>query len=84
MTRAVALNTGARTDWFPPEVKPVRRGVYERDLMQVFPWKVRYSWWNGKAWCGWAETVDAAYCNRQRGVSSIQSAAWRGLARKPK
>jgi hypothetical protein len=35
------------TDWFPPDVKPVRAGVYEIDRGMK---RDCYSYWNGEAW----------------------------------
>ena len=45
------------TDWFPPEVKPVRVGVYQRDYQDDFPEIPSYSYWNGEAFCFCEETA---------------------------
>lgn len=63
------------TPWFPPEVKPVRVGVYRVAYG-------RYAMWNGSKW-GYAHSTieyasaypfyDCAWPDKQ----------WRGLASKP-
>jgi len=64
------------TGWFPPEVKPVHRGVYE-----VFD-EGSYAYWSGKLW-GWTvlSVASAAACRTPRGAS--QHKTWRGLAQQP-
>jgi hypothetical protein len=69
MSRAPKL-----TPWFPPEVKPVRKGWYARD----FGWRpsVREpepQYWNGTAWFYgdmWPEHGDKA---------EQQNREWRGI-----
>jgi hypothetical protein len=64
------------TDWFPPDVKPVRVGWYESP----------YQYWTHSYWCGthWTESscdmtgqTDPSY------RSAKQKRKWRGLAEKP-
>lgn len=70
------------TPWYPPEIEPVRVGVYERDNSQ-HAMAGRFSYWNGQVWCGWGGTVSIAHWNGKRNhVSSAQHLPWRGLARK--
>lgn len=67
-----------RTQWFPVHIKPVRRGVYERS----YGCGIRFAYWNGFVWGGFATRIDHAYDNRKF-PSGHQDAAWRGLAEKP-
>jgi len=53
-----------KTDWYPPNIKPVREGLYEvgSDELSV---KV---WWNGRQWI------------RGNGTAlPLQEVCWRGL-----
>jgi hypothetical protein len=64
------------TDWFPGSVKPVRKGVYQREYTYgkaKFPF---YCYWNGKQWHASANTVDGAACNF---LAPNQSLPWRGV-----
>lgn len=72
------------TKWYPAEVKPVRKGLYQRDfaLVSGHGITIRFSYWNGRFWGGWAEHPIAAMKNRRQ-ASSTQSIPWRGLASKP-
>jgi hypothetical protein len=64
------------TPWFPADVKPVRKGVYERAFFaREFP-----SYWNGKQWGVCCFDRDDAYDYRQH-RSEHQRLPWRGLAR---
>ena len=59
------------TDWFPPEVKPVRAGVY-------YCGALGYAHWNGTRWGAWQDTPLLArkfpdYEN------SVQDKWWRAL-----
>ena len=69
------------TPWFPPEVKPVRKGVYEiRDdsLGMTF-----YAYWSGYFFGGgMCERQDAADARWAFTINDSVS-AWRGLAEKP-
>lgn len=69
------------TPWFPGDVKPTRKGVYEvsEDNNR---W---YSYWNGKTW-GWISMwPDIAYDRRNNfKFSPKQMGDWRGLAQDPK
>lgn len=66
------------TKWIPGNVKPVRKGVYQRGYATAG----RYCLWDGKVWCVFADTPeDAADCKGV--VSAVQDLPWRGLAEKP-
>lgn len=67
------------TPWYPGDVKPVRVGVYERDHVH----DVRYSYWNGHYWGGWAKKRTHARNNKDA-PSALQSIPWRGIARTPR
>jgi len=67
------------THWFPSKTKPVRFGIYERKLRTI---GIRYAWWNGEWWGGFASDYQHAV-NNQTFRSGHQDGAWRGLARKP-
>lgn len=69
------------TDWFPPDVKPVRVGLYE-----VKPWPNKiekvYSYWNGRQWGFRCEQkFDANLYAQNKALGPIGK--WRGLAKKP-
>lgn len=69
----------ARTAWFPTHVLPARTGVYERDFGTI---GVRFAYWTGKYWGGFAMLHSHAV--RNRGFPTGHTVArWRGLARKP-
>lgn len=81
MTRSVALNTGARTDWFSSEIAPVREGVYEVEYGQP-PVAERFAHWNGSFWgfrCG--NVGDAFHYRKEEACGSIYR--WRGLTEEP-
>ena len=66
------------TPWFPPDVKPVRRGWYLRDYLSG----PAYSHWNGARWSGGClNLIDRAFVKHH--PSHDQSMQWRGLAEKP-
>ena len=65
------------TDWFPGDVKPVRKGVYERNSLTG-----KYSFWTGTHWClGFVSMIQAS--GSKTGSSCDQKASWRGLASDP-
>lgn len=67
------------TEWFPGDVKPARKGVYERELNAAN----RFSYWNGEKWMSSGFTPAEAM--RHYGlVSDWQFKGWRGLASDPK
>jgi hypothetical protein len=69
------------TPWFPPEVKPVRTGVYETDLSLGKP---TYQHWTGKYWCYYCSNPEAAALDKNSQLrSSRQRSPWRGLNKQP-
>ncbi len=64
------------TPWFPSEIKPVHKGVYQT-LNDNY-----YAYWSGKFW-GWTvhSVASAAACRTPRGANQLKT--WRGLAEKP-
>jgi hypothetical protein len=73
------------TPWFPPEVKPARKGVY---IGSIFRDDGLYRYWDGVAWSFPEESPQEAYRYRKdgkRGHSEIsEDVEWRGLARRPR
>jgi len=66
-----------RTRWFPSDVYPVRKGVYEIEHAgHVF-----FSYWNGVNWGLREYTEKEAYYWRVTPTSGPVS-AWRGLVRR--
>jgi len=67
------------TPWFPGDVKPARKGVYETDA-EISDREPCYQFWDGSRWgaCGFSPR----YC-KQPGdwVSRHQSPKWRGRAK---
>lgn len=64
------------TDWYPPEVKPVRVGFYQRKYISAAALETP-DYWNGKKW----------FVCPGPGMLTFEARAalqWRGLARKPK
>lgn len=75
----------AKTDWFPPEVKPVYPGVYPTRLLTAPTglWLLEgWSRWDGKEWAPQYLTMEAAACTRAA-PSIMQNRQWRGLAENP-
>lgn len=76
-----------RTPWYPASIPPVRKGLYERDHTKSrfgpgrYP--IRFSYWTGSRWGGWAANPEAAFANKKN-ESWDQQIPWRGLAGKPK
>lgn len=67
------------TPWFPSKVKPVRIGIYERRIPGV---GIRYAWWNGAWWGGFATNLIHAVNNQTFGTGH-RYAQWRGLVCRP-
>lgn len=65
-----------KTEWFPSDIKPKRKGVYEvRSCVGT-----GYAIWNGKAW-GWTEhSVKRAY-EVSEGFGAEQNKEWRGVVK---
>ena len=68
------------TDWFAGSVKPVRKGVYEREYIYGKAKIPYFCYWDGKYWFLASSTVDGAEKNFQFGnVAPNQSLRWRGV-----
>lgn len=73
MTATIAQEV---TEWFPPEITPVRPGIYQ--LLNTSTDMIFYSRWNGSAWCvGCLEAKFAATFSRPSVVQFKWP--WRGL-----
>lgn len=57
-----------KTEWFPPEIKPVYVGLYE----QIYKGSTVTDlyWWDGKQWC---------FTNQRSWACASQDREWRGL-----
>lgn len=67
--------------WFRGVLKPVRVGIYNRELTQTG--FVGYAYWDGVKWYSIKSTADGAvYAYKNRLVSStdVAQSKWRGLA----
>jgi hypothetical protein len=70
------------TEWFPGDVKPVRRGVYERDFGDGTHLTFSgFSRWTGSRWAWRGATPDEAAS--EKAMSINYGLRWRGLAEKP-
>ena len=68
------------TEWFPPEIKPVRVGVYETSLMSG--WHLcGFTYWDGNMWSNQQLWPKTAYKQRDYKVDALQAKPWRGLVR---
>lgn len=68
------------TPWFPPEVKPVRPGVYIATTLR----RERYfRYWTGTAWLTGGSTVQEAEAERLLFCVNPEQMHWRGLASDP-
>lgn len=73
------------TAWYPPDVQPVRPGVYERDFTSLGYSDVpRFAYWDGELWYGYAQNPHAARRSYDNGFrSGMQTVGWwRGLLRR--
>lgn len=64
------------TPWFPADVKPARKGYYERDC--GFGDEDVADFWDGRSW--WVVPVSAPSLR----LAGSMSLPWRGLAEKQK
>lgn len=74
----------ATTQWFGPEIKPVRIGVYQtrHDARELLSYP-SYQHWNGEWWGFYGNTLEIA-SRDGKSKSSFQYPEWRGLAEEPK
>jgi hypothetical protein len=64
------------TDWFPGSVKPVRKGVYQREYIYGKAKLSMYCHWDGKRWLAGGQIVDGA---EHHFPAPNQSLRWRGV-----
>lgn len=75
----VLLTLRALTGWYSPDVKPVRAGVYERQIGSLY--RRTFSYFDGKLWHGCWASITMAERNRDYRDPRRQDALpWRGLA----
>lgn len=67
------------TPWFPSDVKPVRKGVYQQ--ICGLGKDIGYQYWDGKNWRGWNWSAISA--KNETYIVGPMSDAWRGLASNP-
>jgi hypothetical protein len=71
------------TQWFPPSIKPVHKGIYETRIKDWYS-PGATSKWNGKRWSTQrSENSSEKYLDEgDFGILADQDKSWRGLARK--
>ncbi len=67
------------TEWYPPIIKPVRKGVYQVKYLDST--LVSFANWTGKAW-GVAYYSLTSAKNNPKNISNFQSKTWRGFKEK--
>jgi hypothetical protein len=65
-----------KTEWFPPHIKPVRKGHYEC-RRPGFPYTLGLDYWNGTFWC-------EARSKKPFSTSLQNTYEWRGLKEEAK
>lgn len=68
------------TPWFAGSVKPVRKGVYEREIPTIG--KTAFWHWSGKRWDYGGQHEASDVC-KSRTPALNQDLRWRGLAYDP-
>lgn len=71
------------TDWFPPWMKPVRRGVYQVRHTVKGIVSEGFAYWDGFMWQILRNTIKEAD-GPHNYISSQQNKSWRGLKGKSK
>lgn len=77
--------SGAKeTPQYPPEIKPVRVGVYRTEFFDRWLERGRggFSWWDGARWGFQCSTPERA-SERRYGHGAVQEKRWCGLAEDP-
>ncbi len=69
------------TPWFPADVEPVRKGVYEVDFGNRLSW---FAYWDGQGFGYRSTTIKSAHDCRHYKTYLSGKTAWRGLAQEPK
>jgi hypothetical protein len=73
------------TPWFPPEIKPVRNGIYETRINNCScNTKGEISNWNGQRWSHQVGKMANKSYLTDFGNCAAQDKLWRGLAKEPK
>lgn len=74
-----------KTDWYPPEIKPVRVGVYETltEEEKMAGGGPGYNYWDGEGFCMAVDHPQMALPGEGEG-HTIFTLYWRGLSREPK
>ena len=67
-----------KTDWYPGTTKPVRVGVYERNLRDME--RIVFSLWDGKEWR--TNEYTTMFANNAHFGSHYQNLMWRGLTKR--
>lgn len=71
------------TPWFPGDVKPVRKGVYQQ--ISGIGREVGYQYWDGYFWFAWDEEKAGALREYKHGYRACtQNDKWRGLTEEAK
>lgn len=65
------------TEWYPPDIKPVRIGVYETTSYDNTP---SYQHWGGEFW-GFCSTHVKSAAMHGASRSGLQDVSWRGIAK---
>lgn len=77
----------ALTEWFPAEVKPVHKGVYEFQDLPACGVNKFYRYWCGRCWWGSGFSPQMAKDSFLRGTRSftfvMADEEWRGLSHPP-
>lgn len=58
------------TQWFPADIKPVYKGLYDVKLDETYHTKL---YWNGQRWCFSLKPPHTPMC--------VQNREWRGLVK---
>ena len=65
------------TKWYSGDVKPVRKGFYERKCI-ASGWPGKYSFWDGEKWLSGTNHLSIPY---KKIASCHQQLPWRGVAK---
>lgn len=72
------------TPWYPADVKPVRKGVYDTQSQGGDG----YAYWDGRHWFPFKSTASTALKRGTElsdlGIAEYQGKQWRGVAYDPK
>lgn len=71
------------TSWFPPDVKPRRKGIYQTNTYPDSKLVPVFQYWNGREWGFFSIIFERAY-ERRFTRSVRQASQWRGLNKRPR